>query len=87
MFESVIGVNDNEHFDYRRRGYSTARGLDGIEIFRKNNIQLVVLDLMLPDIEGEEVCRILRRISDDYIFGEYYEREGSDCHDCLYWDA
>jgi len=48
--------------------YSTENGLDGIEIFRKEKIDLVILDLMLPDIDGEEVCRILRRISDVYIF-------------------
>jgi DNA-binding response OmpR family regulator len=48
--------------------YSTENGLDGIELFRKEKIDLVILDLMLPDIDGEEVCKILRRISDVYIF-------------------
>lgn len=48
--------------------YSTESGLEGIELFRKEKIDLVILDLMLPDIEGEEVCKILRRISDVYIF-------------------
>lgn len=48
--------------------YSTESGLCGIELFRKEKIDLVILDLMLPDIEGEEVCKILRRISDVYIF-------------------
>ena len=48
--------------------YCTENGLDGIEIFRKEKIDLVILDLMLPDIDGEEVCKILRRISDVYIF-------------------
>jgi DNA-binding response OmpR family regulator len=48
--------------------YCTENGLDGIELFRKINFKLVILDLMLPDIEGEEVCKILRRISDVYIF-------------------
>lgn len=48
--------------------YSTENGLDGIEIFRKERINLVILDLMLPDIDGEEVCKILRKISDVYIF-------------------
>jgi DNA-binding response OmpR family regulator len=48
--------------------YSTPSGLEGINIFRKKEFQLVILDLMLPDIDGEEVCRILRRISDVYIF-------------------
>ncbi|RII31854.1 DNA-binding response regulator [Clostridium chromiireducens] len=48
--------------------YSTESGLDGIEVFRKEKFDLVILDLMLPDIDGEEVCKILRRISDVYIF-------------------
>ncbi|MVX63683.1 response regulator [Clostridium chromiireducens] len=48
--------------------YSTENGLDGIEVFRKEKINLVILDLMLPDIDGEEVCKILRRISDVHIF-------------------
>ena len=48
--------------------YCTENGLDGIELFRKEKFNLVILDLMLPDIDGEEVCKILRRISDVYIF-------------------
>ncbi|AGF57536.1 DNA-binding response OmpR family regulator [Clostridium saccharoperbutylacetonicum] len=48
--------------------FTTENGLDGIEIFRKERIDLVILDLMLPDIDGEEVCKILRKISDVYIF-------------------
>jgi len=48
--------------------YTTENGLYGIELFRKEKIDLVILDLMLPDIDGEEVCKILRRISDVYIF-------------------
>lgn len=48
--------------------YVTESGLEGVDIFRREKINLVILDLMLPDIEGEEVCKILRRISDVYIF-------------------
>lgn len=48
--------------------YSTAKGLEGIQLFNKIDFKLVILDLMLPDIEGEEVCKILRRISETYIF-------------------
>lgn len=54
-----------------KEGYKvfiTESGLKGIELFRKEKFNLVILDLMLPDIEGEEVCKILRRISDVYIF-------------------
>lgn len=48
--------------------YCTAKGMEGIELFNKVDFKLVILDLMLPDIEGEEVCKILRRISQTYIF-------------------
>ena len=48
--------------------YSVTTGTKGIEIFNKENIKLVILDLMLPDISGEEVCKILRQKSDVHIF-------------------
>lgn len=35
-------------------------GKDALEIYKRNTIALVILDLMLPDITGEEVCRIIR---------------------------
>ena len=38
-------------------------GLEGIEIFRKCNPDLVLLDLMLPKIDGFAVCEILRKES------------------------
>lgn len=50
------------------RVYCTPKGLDGIELFQKYKFKLVILDLLLPDMEGEEVCRVLRRISDVHIF-------------------
>jgi DNA-binding response OmpR family regulator len=34
-----------------------------LEIFDRENIALVILDLMLPDIQGEDVCRAIRRKS------------------------
>jgi len=48
--------------------YCTTKGMEGIKLFEKIKFRLVILDLMLPDISGEEVCSILRKISEVHIF-------------------
>ncbi|MDP2719921.1 MAG: response regulator transcription factor [Dehalococcoidia bacterium] len=48
-------------------GYQTVSaggGKQALELFRKENPDLIVLDLMLPEMDGLEVCRQVRRISD-----------------------
>jgi len=50
-----------------RDGYqvSTAyNGLEALRLARESCPDLIVLDLMLPDIDGLEICHILRRESD-----------------------
>jgi DNA-binding response OmpR family regulator len=77
MKRNILLIEDEEKVSgvikayLQKEGYevfATTSGLEGIEMFRKNDFQLVILDLMLPDIDGEEVCRILSGISDVYIF-------------------
>lgn len=50
----------------RDEGYSVSAAYDGqdaLDQFLKNTPALVILDLMLPKIDGAEVCRILRGYS------------------------
>jgi len=45
------------------RALKAETGQEALNAFDRENVALVVLDLMLPDIPGEEVCRRLRNIS------------------------
>ena len=47
----------------RRAGYlpvCASSGMEALQLFEKENPCLVILDLMLPDLPGEEICRRLR---------------------------
>ena len=51
----------------RREGHEVATAEDGekgLEIFRATKPDLVILDLMLPRMDGLAVCRAIRRESD-----------------------
>lgn len=48
--------------------YTAATGMKGLEIFQLNKFSLVILDLMLPDISGEEICKVIRDKSGVHIF-------------------
>jgi DNA-binding response OmpR family regulator len=48
--------------------HNATTGLKGLDIFATADFKLIILDLMLPDISGEEVCRIIRQSSDVHIF-------------------
>lgn len=43
--------------------FQAENGEEALSIFEKENISLILLDLMLPDISGEEICKKIRRKS------------------------
>ena len=43
--------------------YAAQTGQKGLEIFQKETIDFVILDLMLPDTTGEEICMEIRKTS------------------------
>ena len=54
-----------------RDGYRVLTAYDGVEalrLAREGHPDLIVLDLMLPSIDGLEICRTLRAESDVYIY-------------------
>ncbi len=70
MAEKVLVVEDDmtllETLEYNleRQGYEVLKAADGpqaLDVARKKQPDLIVLDVMLPGLDGFEVCRILRR--------------------------
>ncbi|MCH3963566.1 MAG: response regulator transcription factor [Clostridium sp.] len=71
IIEDELKVSEIIKAYLEREGYNVfcaAGGYDGLSLFNKKDFQLVILDLMLPDIDGEDVCRIMRETSKVHIF-------------------
>lgn len=73
MNEKILVVDDEINLlnvikDYLLREsyevFTASRGNRAIELFREIEPDFIVLDLMLPDISGEEICRQIRKESD-----------------------
>ncbi len=64
-----------------KEGYAALTAHDGesgLAVFRRDRPDLVILDLMLPKMDGYEFCRIARRESDAPILMVTAKREESD---------
>lgn len=51
-------------YSLSREGYKISTAVDGVqalEVARAEKPDLIILDIMLPELDGLEVCRILRR--------------------------
>ena len=66
----MLVVEDEENlvealrYNLEREGYAVLTAMDGekgLELARGSNPDLIILDVMLPRLDGFEVCRILRR--------------------------
>jgi DNA-binding response OmpR family regulator len=44
--------------------FCAKNGREGMDFFEKTPVSLILLDLMLPDLSGEEFCEKVRRVSD-----------------------
>lgn len=67
LVEDEPGLRRLLHLALRREGWDVLEAGDGIEALRiaeEHHVDVVLLDLMLPDIDGFEVCRRLRARSD-----------------------
>ena len=60
VIEDEYSINDGLTFTLRKEGYdvrSALTGKEGLELVKEFNPELVLLDLMLPDMDGFDICK------------------------------
>ncbi|MEY4961446.1 MAG: hypothetical protein RLZZ249_143 [Actinomycetota bacterium] len=63
VVEDEIGLREPLVYLLQKEGYDIIEAEDGnaaVELFRSHNPDLILLDLMLPGLSGNEVCRLIR---------------------------
>jgi DNA-binding response OmpR family regulator len=67
VVEDEISLQETLAYNLQRQGYevqTAGNGLDALTTARSEQPDLILLDVMLPGIDGFEVCRILRQEMD-----------------------
>ena len=67
LVEDELTLSETLRYNLEREGYSVlsaADGVHGLELARREQPDLLILDIMLPRLDGFSVCRILRQESD-----------------------
>ncbi|UOF92294.1 response regulator transcription factor [Fodinisporobacter ferrooxydans] len=57
--EVIVSYLNHERYQV----FQAESGTEALRQFKERNIDLVILDLMLPDVSGEEVCQKIRNLS------------------------
>lgn len=86
-FFKILVVDDDVHIvDVIRlylehKGFRVVRaysGIDGIKLIEQGDIHLVVMDIMMPDMDGWTMCQRVRELGDIPILMVTAKGEGSD---------
>lgn len=74
MSQRIVIIEDEKDivelldFNLRREGFDVKgfeRGRDGLEALRRGPADLALIDIMLPDLDGLELCKLVR--ADDHL--------------------
>lgn len=71
MSKQILVVDDEEeirdllHYNLKKEGfevYESSNGKEALKFLSKNHIDLVLLDVMMPEMDGIEVCEKIRML-------------------------
>lgn len=63
LIEDEKDILELVRYHFRKEGFEVeafTRGREGLEYLRRTPADLLVLDVMLPDVDGLQICRVLR---------------------------
>ncbi|MFO0547191.1 MAG: response regulator [Polyangiaceae bacterium] len=63
VIEDEVDLQHVLEYNLRQAGHEifvASKGAEGLRLAREKKVDLVLLDLMLPDLQGTEVCRLLK---------------------------
>ena len=63
IIEDEKDIVELVRYNFRQEGFeveSFTRGGDGLEYLRRHSASLVILDILLPDLDGLEICKRMR---------------------------
>ena len=72
MSKSILVVEDDANIQelivefLRAEDYNVdyaSDGLEGIKLFKKNDYDLIILDIMMPNLDGYSACKMIRKTS------------------------
>lgn len=64
IIEDEKNIAELVKFNLEKEGFRvqhSAKGLTGLELARKLKPDLIILDLMLPEMDGLEICKVLKK--------------------------
>jgi DNA-binding response OmpR family regulator len=64
VVDDEISLQETLAYNLKKQGYevqTTGDGTEALELAREMEPDLIILDVMLPGLDGFEICRILRR--------------------------
>mgnify|MGYP003558453955 CR=1 FL=1 len=68
IIEDIEDVNDMLRHFFEQQGYTVhahLNGMDGLKTFNEQQIDLIILDIMLPYITGDEILKQIRAKTED----------------------
>ncbi len=67
LVEDEHSIADSISYNLKQEGFSVTHVDEGpiaLELFQEEEFSLIILDLMLPEISGLDICRSIRKTSD-----------------------